>query len=395
MGKKIIQVISEVNRMNDLMRFSENREILNESIASALKGLRSLIKNNLNDIAKYGIPEVDNLVVLMSKSKTTDNFFELLSNIKTHDLTIAQQLRRDIFEVLPESTKKRTTQIVQYVEDNIDILPEENVDELLDSIIKNQYPNEPESVRLFMKDSLLDISDSISKKVDDANLKSNLDDLLFDGLDVDDFTPPKLPDNEVSKEWTEKLGLKRDEYKRFLKDAKKNGSPARYWDRKTFDEKMAEVSRMGETADKDAVRWIEIAAQNNPSWWKKKPWWGKALTIAGTIGIGPEIVEVIIWLLTKRISGFSIFGITEKLDDLSNQTGGGLNSLNSSNESEIKLSIANISDDYTKLGAFDDSKYTLDYSADGQSVSVVSSTEPYDTLVTYDRNEINESLNTL
>ena len=396
MNKNINNILSEVNRMNDLMMFSENREVLNESMASVLKSLRTLVRNGIGDITKYGIKEVDNLAKAMINAKTADEFFDLLNDIKVHDVKIAKQLRRDIFDILPEATQNRLGRIVTQIEDNIDSIPEDKLDSLLDDIINGQFPNEPESVRNYMKDTLSDNSDTISNKIDNANAASNINNLIDDVINkMDDVVPPKLPDNEVSKTWIEKLGLKRDEYKRFLKDAKKNGSPARYWDRKTFDEKMAEVSKMGETADKDAVRWIEMAAKNNPGWWKKKPWWAKALFVASAIGIGPEFLEVIYWLFTKRISGFSIFGITEKLDDLANQAGGGLSKLDSSNESEIKLAIANISDKYNKLGAFDDSKYTLDYSANGQSVSVVSLTPPYDTLDTYDRNQINESLNTL
>jgi hypothetical protein len=396
MSKDIKNILSEVNRMNDLIMFSENREVLNESMAAVLKSLRTLVRNGIGDITKYGIKEVDNLAKAMINAKTAEEFFDLLNDIKVHDVKIAKQLRRDIFDILPEVTQNRLRRIVTQIEDSIDLIPEDRLDGLLDDVINEQFPNEPESVRSFLKDSLYDSSDTISNKIDNANAASNINNLIDDVINkMDDVVPPKLPDNEVSKTWIEKLGLKRDEYKRFLKDAKKNGSPAKYWDRKTFDEKMAEVSRMGETADKDAVRWIEMTAKNNSSWWKQKPWWAKSLWVASAIGVGPEILEVIYWLFTKRISGFSIFGITEKLDDLANQAGGGLSKLDSSNESEIKLAIANISDEYTKLGAFDDSKYTLDYSANGQSVSVVSLTPPYDTLHTYNRNQINESLNTL
>jgi hypothetical protein len=396
MNRDFKKVLNEVNRINDLMMFNENREIINESFASALKYFKILIKNGLDDIAKYGIKEIDNIARSMVSAKTADEFFELLDSIKFHDSDIAKQLRRDIFDILPEATQNRVIEIVRDLENNLDRIPEDRLEGLLDDIIREQFPNEPESVKVFMKDSITDSSSNISNKMSGAKTTSNIDQLI-DGLvgGADDMTPPSSPNNQASKEWYDKLNFKRDEYKEFIKDAKKNGSPAKYWNRKTFDEKMAEVSKMGKTADADAVRWLEIAAKNNPGWWASKPWWAKALTIAGGIGVGPEIVEVIIWLLTKRISGFSIFGITEKLDELVNQAGGGLSKLDSSNESDIKLAIANISDKYTKAGAFDDSKYTLDYSANGQSVSVVSLTPPYDTLDTYDRNQINDTLDTL
>jgi hypothetical protein len=107
MSKNIKNILSEVNRMNDLMMFSENRELLNESIASILKSLRTLVKNGLDDISKLGIKEVDNLASAMVRAKTADEFFDLLNDIKTYDLKIAKQLRRDIYDILPEVTQNR------------------------------------------------------------------------------------------------------------------------------------------------------------------------------------------------------------------------------------------------------------------------------------------------
>jgi hypothetical protein len=119
MSEKIIQIISEVNRMNDLMMFSEGKEVLNESMASALKSLRTLIRNGIGDITRYGIKEVDNLAKAMMKAKTTDEFFDLLNDIKLHDVEIAKQLRRDIFDILPESTKNKIRLMVtQYLKIN-------------------------------------------------------------------------------------------------------------------------------------------------------------------------------------------------------------------------------------------------------------------------------------
>ena len=396
MNNNIENLLTEVSRIKVLMNHQKGNESINEQsgLGKLITRLKSLATNSVDDIAKLGNDKLDELLIFMSKTDSADDYFESLYMINSIDEEVAKTLRRDTFIQLPLATQKRLKDIKNVIEKRIGNIPENELDTIIDNLVRQDFPNESEEVITYLKQSIDDLSETISTKRSAGSVSKSIDDILDEIIEgLDDMVPPNLPDDEVSKAWYKKLNLKRDEYKLFLKDAKKNGSPARYWDRKTFDEKMAEVSSMGRTADKDAVRWIEMAAKNNPNWWKRKPAWAKGLFIAGALGIGPEIVEVIIWLFTKRISGFSIFGVTEKLDDLASQVSGGLNSLNSSNESEIKLAIANINEDYNKSGAFDDSKFTLDYSEDGQSVSVVSLTPPYDTLVTYNRNEINESLN--
>jgi len=52
MSKNIKLLISEVSRINDLMLFTEKKEVLNESFASVLRGIRTLVKNSADDIAK-------------------------------------------------------------------------------------------------------------------------------------------------------------------------------------------------------------------------------------------------------------------------------------------------------------------------------------------------------
>ena len=187
MGKKIIQVISEVNRMNDLMRFSENREVLNESIAGVLKSLKTLVRNNIGDITKYGIKEVDNLAKAMINAKTADEFFDLLNDINSYESKIAKQLRRDVFDILPEVTQNRIKLIIKQIEDNIDTIPEDKFTGIIDDIIDEQFANESENVRSFLKDSLSDNSDKISSKLDDIGLKSNLDSKIIDSLVDDDI----------------------------------------------------------------------------------------------------------------------------------------------------------------------------------------------------------------
>ena len=73
MSKNIKLLISEVSRINDLMLFTENKEVLNESFGSFLRGLRTLVKNSADDIAKYGIKQVDDLVKRMVNARTADD----------------------------------------------------------------------------------------------------------------------------------------------------------------------------------------------------------------------------------------------------------------------------------------------------------------------------------
>jgi hypothetical protein len=181
MSKELKQILSEVNRINNLIRFTEKKEILNESVASALKSLRVLVKNSLDDIAKFGIREIDNIVSSMVNSKSVDEFFELLDSIKLHDEGVAKQLRRDIFDILPEVTQKRIIRIVKDIEKNIDQIPEDKIDDLINDIMSEQFPNEPESVRSFLKDSLSDSSSTISNKMgmsSAGSIASRIEDLM-------------------------------------------------------------------------------------------------------------------------------------------------------------------------------------------------------------------------
>ena len=201
MSKDIKSILSEVNRMNDLMMFSENREVLNESMASVLKSLRTLVKNGLDDIAKFGIKEVDNLARAMVNAKTADEFFEFLTDIKTYDSKIAKQLRRDIFDILPEVTQNRLKRITKQIEDNIDSIPEDKLDDLLDNILEGQFPNESESVKGYMKDALSDNSDIIANRMGMSGISDDiagaLDDLLSGARKTDPTFLDDIPEKAI------------------------------------------------------------------------------------------------------------------------------------------------------------------------------------------------------
>jgi hypothetical protein len=174
MDKNFKKFLNEVNRINDLMVVSENRELINESGAPAIKLLRNIIDGSINNIAKYGIKEIDNILKSMVWSKNVDEFFDLLDNIKLYDSKIAKQLRRDIFDILPDVTRNRLNRIIKDVEGKLDMIPEDQLENLLDDIINEQFPNEPESVKSFMRDSIIDNSDSISNKTGTSSLTDDI-----------------------------------------------------------------------------------------------------------------------------------------------------------------------------------------------------------------------------
>lgn len=197
MSKNIKLLISEVRRINDLMLFTENREIINESISTILKSLRTLVKNSADEIAQYGSKEVDNLVNLMKKSKSADDFFSSLESMKSFNDDVAKQLRRDIFDILPEATQTRIKNIVKQLEDNQDKLSDEGTLDLINSIIEAQYTNEPESVKAFLKDSVLDNSDVLATKVDKGNLSKIIDSLT--DTDIKNIDELLTTDAEIKK----------------------------------------------------------------------------------------------------------------------------------------------------------------------------------------------------
>lgn len=183
MSKNIKPLISEISRINDLMLFTENRGLLNES-AALLRNLRLLVKSSVDDLAKYGIKEVDSLVKSMMNAKTVDDFFELLDGVKTHSDDAAFELRRDVFAQLPESMRNLTEETIKVIEGRLDDIPTNRMEQFLDDLVESSFESQPESVKKYIKETIKDRSEKISNKIDGAKPTSNIDDLIND-LDIE------------------------------------------------------------------------------------------------------------------------------------------------------------------------------------------------------------------
>jgi len=183
MSKSIKPLISEISRINDLMLFTENRELLNES-AALLRNLRLLVKSSVDDLAKYGIKEIDNLVKSMMNAKTVDDFFELLDGVKTHSDDAAFELRRDVFAQLPESMRNLTEETIKVIEGRLDDIPSNRMEQFLDDLVESSFESQPESVKKYLKDTIKDRSEKISNKIGESKPSSSIDDLIND-LDIE------------------------------------------------------------------------------------------------------------------------------------------------------------------------------------------------------------------
>lgn len=183
MSKNIKPLISEISRINDLMLFTENRGLLNES-AALLRNLRLLVKSSVDDLAKYGIKEIDNLVKSMMNAKTVDDFFELLDGVKTHSDDAAFELRRDVFAQLPESMRNLTEETIKVIESRLDDIPTNRMEQFLDDLVESSFESQPESVKKYLKDTIKDRSEKISNKIGESKPSSSIDDLIND-LDIE------------------------------------------------------------------------------------------------------------------------------------------------------------------------------------------------------------------
>lgn len=307
MSKNIKLLISEVSRINDLMLFTENKEVLNESFASALRGIRTLVKNSADDIAKYGIKQVDDLVKRMVNARTADDFFDLLDEVKIHDERIAKQLRRDIFDVLPEVTQTRINDIAKNIELNINKIPENQLDGFLDDIINRQFPNEPDSVKLFMKDTILDNSDTIAKKRGSASvaddITSKLDDLGF-GDDVIDEVSDEIDDLLPNTEAADKLKAEKERFERIIKRAKHNDSIIQEYTFDEWRELWDNWKNPSVTLPDEQVKALQEVLNSNGmrAWYRKLTPPKKVLFWSLTVSFGPTILGLIVTGIAKRFT---------------------------------------------------------------------------------------------
>jgi len=225
MSKNIKLLISEVTRINDLMLFTENREIINESMSTIIRSLRTLVKNSADEIAQYGSKEIDNLINLMKKSKSADDFFSSLESMKSFNDDVAKQLRRDIFDILPEATQTRIKNIVKQLEDNQDKLSDEDTLDIINSIIESQFKNEPESVKAFLKDSVLDNSDVLSTKVEKGNLSKIIDSLTDEDI-TEELDKLLMTDDEIRDAFKSENHWTNNEFTRLFIDRRRDATRA-------------------------------------------------------------------------------------------------------------------------------------------------------------------------
>jgi len=347
MSKNINNILSEVNRMNDLMMFSENREVLNESMSSVLKSLRTLVRNGIGDITKYGIKEVDNLAKAMINAKTADEFFDLLNDIKVHDVKIAKQLRRDIFDILPEATQNRLRRIVTHIEGSIDSIPEDKLDDLLDDIINEQFPNEPESVRNYMKDTLSDSSDTISNKISGAKTASSIDDLIKKISKEADSVEGKLDDikgltnperAELKRSWRT-LWLKKESFYDAVRRRASYGGKESARLQSATDAEIEKIMSIANDASKTVQDETAIAALNKAlasNIFTTLPKWTRILLITGLLtkgaafSLGMSIVDLFAFAVLKGGEAIGYEGEKTKI-----KQAGGITKLNSDNEKKI------------------------------------------------------------
>lgn len=221
MSKNIKPLISEISRINDLMLFTENRALLNES-AALLRNLRLLVKSSVDDLAKYGIKEVDNLVKSMMNAKTVDDFFELLDGVKTHSDDAAFELRRDVFAQLPESMRNLTEETIKVIEGRLDDIPTNRMEQFLDDLVESSFESQPESVKKYLKDTIKDRSEKISNKIDGAKPTSSIDDLIND-LDIEKVGDEILKtDDEIVKAFRGDNTWRENRFFRLFYDRRKN-----------------------------------------------------------------------------------------------------------------------------------------------------------------------------
>jgi hypothetical protein len=415
MSEKIIQIISEVNRMNDLMMFSEGKEVLNESMASALKSLRTLIRNGIGDITRYGIKEVDNLAKAMMKAKTTDEFFDLLNDIKLHDVEIAKQLRRDIFDILPESTKNKIRLMVTQIENNIDSIPENKLDDLLDDLIEGEFPNEPESVRNYMKDTLSDSSDIINGRLNDIDLKSTIDSKIIDSLvddDIRNIDELLMTDKAIQDAFKSENEWWNNQFTRIFVDRRKELTRA-LQSYKIDD--ATKVALKGKTKNeiKSLLRKeIKESIEGNKellSIVKDKSFWGKwsrltskqKISLVLTLWLGGTPTLILLWgfgallkdnatdLVKFLTNTFETFRVNSEIEEL-----GLFTKLEEDDKEKILSTIlkkdSSVPNDmFDEHGNLVEDKYMINYSTNNDKIEILDISNNYTPVKTYTTDEIN------
>lgn len=187
MNNNIKNLLTEVSRIKVLMNHQKGNESINEQagLGKVITRLKSLATNSVDDIAKLGNDKLDELLIFMSKTDSTDDYFESLYRINSIDEAVAKTLRRDTFIQLPLATQKRLKVIKNAIEERIGNIPENELDTIIDNLVRQDFPNESEEVITYLKQSIDDLSETISTKRSAGSVSKSIDDIIDSLTDTD------------------------------------------------------------------------------------------------------------------------------------------------------------------------------------------------------------------
>jgi len=411
MSKNIKLLISEVTRINDLMLFTENREIINESMSTILKSLRTLVKNSADEIAQYGSKELDNLVKLMKTTKNVDDFFTSLGSMKSFNDDVAKQLRRDIFDILPEATQTRIKNIVQQLEDNIDKLSDDNTLDFINSIIESQFKNEPESVKAYLKDSVLDNSDVLATKVEKGNLSKIIDSLT--DTDIKKVEELLMTDKEIRDAFKSENHWFNNMFTRLFVDTRRETTRAlqayKIDDATKSVLKGKTKTEIRELVKKEIKENIEgndelmaiIKDKSFAGWWSRlSGGWKTSIILTLGLGGAPLVVLALgVAGLLKDNANATIEWLTDWFNDwrsdLETEKLGLLTKLNKNEEGKILNTLRDYdssltSDMFDEHGNLVSDKYMINYSNDEKSLQILDINDEYKVIKEYTLDQINE-----
>ena len=233
------------------------------------------------------------------------------------------------------------------VEDNIDSIPEDTLDDFLDRVLDSTFPNEPESVRNYMKDTLSDSSDTISNKISGAKMASSIDDLINKISKEGDSVEGKL-DNiegltnperaELRRSWRTFWLTKDSFYDTVRRRASYGGEESARLQRAT-DAEIEKIMSIANDASKTVQDETAIAALNKAlasNIFTKLPKWVKITIISGLLtkgaafSLGMSIVDIIAWAVGE---GGKLLGYEGEKTKI--KQAGGITKLNSDNENKI------------------------------------------------------------
>ena len=404
MNNNIENLLTEVSRIKVLMNHQKGNESINEQagLGKVITRLKSLATNSVDDIAKLGNDKLDELIIFMSKTDSADDYFESLYMINSIDKAVAKTLRRDTFIQLPLATQKRLKVIKNAIEERIGNIPENELDTIIDNLVRQDFPNESEEVITYLKQSIDDLSETISTKRSAGSVSKSIDDIIDEVKREGDSVAGKIDNasglsnaerSELKRLWNT-LWLKKESfYDQVRRKAGYGGEKSARLKNAT----NAEIEKIIATAndasktvqDETAIAALEKAMSSNiltilPKWVK----WGlisMLLTKGASYSAGMTVLEL--------ISGIALMG-AEKLgvgkEDFGIKSGGGILKLNSDNEGKILKALNNLkSDVFNTSGTLKDD-IIITYSKNGDKLVLVGNDGSIEG--TYTLKQINDEL---